>query len=69
MNDDVLSKAFARFPSFNMARVRSSQTYLGLFLWGLHNLIGLSVLHILNGKYEHLHDLFRCQFEVHEAIN
>lgn len=27
VNDDVLSKAFARFPSFNMARVRSSQTY------------------------------------------
>lgn len=39
-----------------------------LSFWGAWFNWVLSVLHILSGIHEHLHDLFRCQFEVHGTL-
>lgn len=48
MNDDVLSKAFSRFPSFNMARVSSSRIVSSLpiviLLIVIHGLVSVTCL-------------------------
>lgn len=59
MNDDVLSKAFARFPSFNMARV--SFQLLGFFQ--ISFLLAFFAMSINSLQF-----LFRFLYEVHRAV-
>lgn len=42
VNDEVLTKAFARFPSFNMARVSSCVDFLQQFIFIFFNFGGCS---------------------------
>ncbi len=58
VNDDVLSKAFARFPSFNMAKVSSISFYFFCSSIVSKCLLCVNILHFI----------FRFLFEAHRAV-
>lgn len=59
VNDDVLSKAFSRFPSFNMARVSIYHIYLFSYFFIWNCLLSIKLF---------LRFLLRLLFEVHRDI-